>query len=445
MQGHLPNQQQRSVLYQTLAEILNPREPLYQLANQIPWEEFEQEFRGLYSDHGCPAKPIRLMVGLHILKWLYDRGDETVVADWVQNPYWQYFCGEREFQWKFPVEPSDLVHFRKRIGECGVEKILQVSVKLHGKRAQEATVVIDTTVQEKDITFPTDAKLHRKVIERCWGIAEAEELPLRQSYRRTVKRLVRTQGQRLTKRNAKLIRGARRKLRTIGGRLVRELRRKLRPEAPEAYQEQLALFERVLAQQREDKDKIYSLHEPQVYCISKGKEHKPYEFGSKVSLAMTKNSGVIIGVANMEKNVYDGGTLRAVLRSCKRLCGRLPQLALADKGFRGQKTVYGTKIVTPGKPGKDRSAAEKARYRLWFRRRAAIEPLIGHVKHDFRLGRNYLSGSIGDAMNLMLAAAAWNFKKLLRKLRFIFFYILWLLKNGKVWLLNHPQPCLIAR
>lgn len=171
MKGKSPEKGQNSFLYQGLKELLNPKEPLYQLSEKIPWEEIEKEFGKYYVNFGRPSKPIRLMVSLLLLKQMHNLGDETVVSQWVQNPYWQYFSGEREFQWKFPIEPSDLVHFRKRIGEGGVKRILKISIDLHGKSSMEGEVLVDTTVQEKNITFPTDVKLHKKIIEQCRKIA----------------------------------------------------------------------------------------------------------------------------------------------------------------------------------------------------------------------------------------------------------------------------------
>ena len=165
-------EKQGNFLYQDLLEQLNPKAPLLLLAKKLPWEMFERDFAPLYADKGHPAKPIRLMVGLLLLKQIERLSDERVVEAWVQNPYYQAFCGMEYFQWKFPCDPSELVHFRKRIGETGIEKIFQVSVALFGKKALEDDVVVDTTVQEKDITFPTDTKLRVKAMERCWKIAE---------------------------------------------------------------------------------------------------------------------------------------------------------------------------------------------------------------------------------------------------------------------------------
>lgn len=177
----------------TLKEIINPRHSLVALADEIPWHEFEKEFAGLYSNTGTPAKPIRLMVSLLIIKQLKNLEDETLIKEWVQDPYFQYFSGASEFQWEIPCAPSDLVHFRHRLGRQGIEKILEVSIRVQPARdRRRATdeICIDTTAQEKNITYPTDVKLRKKVIEKCREIARREGVELRQSYTRTVRKLM---------------------------------------------------------------------------------------------------------------------------------------------------------------------------------------------------------------------------------------------------------------
>ncbi|MFA4924298.1 MAG: IS5 family transposase [Ignavibacteriaceae bacterium] len=408
-------------MYQGLTEMLNPQDTLFQLTNKIDWAELEKEFAKYYINFGRPAKPIRLMVSLLILKQLYNLGDETVVERWVQNPYYQYFSGEKDFQWKFPVEPSDFVHFRKRIGEEGVKKILEISIRLHGKEAMEKEVVVDTTVQEKNITFPTDAKLHKKIIAQCRKIATEEGIEQRQSYKRTVKKLIMLQRFRNHPKNKKAANAAARKLKTIAGRVVRELERKLTTEEQkQKYEEKIELFNRILRQKKNDKEKVYSIHEPKTYCISKGKEHKKYEFGSKASIVTTKQSGIIVGAYSLEKNDYDGHTLPKALDQCEELRGERPRVAIVDRGYRGKSKIGETEILIPKPPKKGTSEYEKKKARARFRRRAAIEPIIGHLKTDYRLEKNYLKGVVGDSINMMLAAAAFNFKKWMRKMKNFF-------------------------
>jgi len=416
MKGKSPDTSQFNLYRQHLENLINPKHPLCKLAKRIPWDELEDHFENLYHQTGRPAKPIRLMLSLLILKQLYDLSDETIVERWVENPYFQFFSGESVFQWHFPCHPTDLVYFRKRIGEEGVEKILKVSIALHGKRAMEKEVLVDTTVQEKNITFPTDTKLYKRIIEHCVAIAEKEAIELRQSYRRTTKKLMLAQRFRRHPKNRKKARAAQRKLKTIAGRLLRELERKLPASSLGRYSEQMLIFQRILQQKKNSTNKIYSIHEPQVYCISKGKDHKKYEYGSKASIAVTKNSGIIVGAVHFSKNIYDGHTLPETLKQSTELVGRRPQVAICDRGFRGKAFVDGTKIVIPKAPGKRSTNYQKQKARKRFRRRAGIEPIIGHLKSDYRLMRNYLKGSLGDSINLMLSAAAFNFRKLLRQL-----------------------------
>ena len=399
----------------TLAEQLDQRQPMRKLADAIPWEVFDKEFGEFYSEEGRPAKPVRLMVGLLLLKQMFNVSDERVVELWVQNPYWQYFCGMKEFQWELPCDPSDLVYFRRRIGEEGVTLILGLSASMHGEKARESEVVIDTTAQEKNITYPTDTKLYRKIITRCWKLADRNEVKLRRRYSKEVRRCLMAQRWRKDPRKRKEARRGQRKLRTIAGRLVRELQRKLPEAVVESQQENFTLYRRVLNQKPHDKEKVYSLHEPQVYCMAKGKEHKKYEFGSKGSVAITKKSGVIVAAMAHEKNLYDGDTLPEVLDQAEMITDQRPEKAIVDRGYRGRKQVGDTEVLVPGKavPGQSKSQTKKMRER--FRRRAAIEPVIGHLKSDNRLMRCFLKGFVGDNLNLMLAAAAWNFRKWMRE------------------------------
>jgi transposase, IS5 family len=412
MIGKSPDRGQKHLFLANLMDFIDPRHRLCMLAEAIDWEGFEAGFAPLYSSVGCPAKPVRLMVGLLILKQVYNLADETVMEEWVSNPYFQYFCGETVFQWKFPCDPSDLVHFRHRIGEAGVEKILAASILIHGEEVLEEAVSIDTTVQEKNITFPTDTKLAVKIIKKCRKIAKAEDIELRQSYKFVVKKLLLTANSKSPK-MAKQRRRAKRQIKTIAGRLVRELRRKLSAEALERHRENIEIFEKVLAQKKDDKNKIYSLHALEVACIAKGKAHKKYEFGSKVSLSLTQKSNVIVAAVNFQGNPNDNKTLEKTLDQQERMTGVRAKKAFVDRGYKSRE-IGTTTVTAPAGNAKGKTKYEKSKLRKCFRRRAAIEPLIGHAKSDFGMDRNYLKGETGDAINAMLAATASNFKNWMR-------------------------------
>jgi IS5 family transposase len=399
---------QLQFLAPSLREMCNPKNPLWQLAEKIDWKEIEAELSPLYTDIGRPAKPIRLMVGLNLLKHMFNLGDETVIKAWVENPYYQYFTGETVFQWKFPVAPSDMVYFRKRIGEKGLERILAASIKVHGESAKEEEVIVDTTVQEKNITHPTDVKLYSRIIEHCWRIADQESIKLRQRYSRVRSKCLYLQRFRKSKVRFRDAIRAEKKLKVIAGRLSRELMRRLPKRVFAAYAEKFDIFFQIIHQKKSDHEKIYSVHEPDVHCISKGKEHKKYEFGCKVSLAVTKNSGVCVGAMSFEGNPYDGHTLPAALKQCERLTEQRPKVALVDLGYRGAKEVGGTQILYAGRVGRDLKGSAYYRMKRKLGRRASIEPRIGHLKARFRLGRNFLKGVYGDMANVILAASAMN-------------------------------------
>ena len=275
-------------LFSSLEEQLNHKHSLYMLANKINWNVFETEFSKPFNKKmGAPNKPIRLMTGLIILKHVRNVSDESVVEQFQENAYYQYFCGEQFFTTKRPCDPSELVHFRHLIGEAGMDLILKESIRVnddHDKQGPTGcgTVFLDTTVQEKNITFPTDAKLANKIIEQVQKIVDEHDIPQRQSYKRTLKEIHRDQRFRNHPKNARKARKADRKLKTIAGRLVREAERNLADRnLLDTYKEKISLYERVLKQKRNDKDKVYSLHEPEVKCIGKGKERKKYEFATR--------------------------------------------------------------------------------------------------------------------------------------------------------------------
>lgn len=416
MIGKSPHQTQRDLFQPLLIDFIDRKHELVLLANKIDWTYFEKSFASYYSNTGQPALPIRFMVGCLVLKRIYNLGDETLAQAWVMNPYMQYFCGHAHFHHHFPCDPSDFVHFRKRIGQEGISLIFKHSVNIHGKQDGKMEIS-DTTVQENNTTFPTDAKLAKKIIDKCNGIAKKLGVVQRQTYRRISKQLVRDTYNAKHPKRKKMALKAMRKLKTLAGRQLRELRAKLGNNLNELLDKELSLYDRVLAQTRAGSNKIYSLHKPFTACIAKGKAHKQYEFGSKVGLVINSKTLVVTAIDTFEGNPHDSKTIKPLLEQMKNLQGYLPEEIVYDRGGKGQTQIMGVKISTPSKPLKRDSSYQKQKKRRKFKRRAAIEPVISHLKTDHRMAQNYLHGEGSPKMNAMLAAAGWNFKKMMQKLK----------------------------
>ncbi len=416
MIGKSPNQNQGELFRPLLKDFIDMNHELVLLAEKIDWNFFEKEFAPLYSHTGCPAMPIRFMVGCMMLKHIYNFGDETLAKAWVMNPYLQYFTGAAFFEHKFPCDPSDFVHFRKRIGDSGFRKIFEYSIKMFGKKAEESLVVSDTTVQGNNTAFPTDARLYKKVIDCCNKIADTEDIPQRQTYTRTSKHLLRmTYNSNHPKRRKKAV-SAMRKLHTLAGRQVRELERLMTGDQRKMYEEELGIYNRVLSQTRHSKDKVYSIHKPLTSCIAKGKASHMYEFGQKVGMIMTAKSQIIWAIKAFEGNPHDSKTVEPLLELMVSKKLKLPDTLAYDRGGRGAKEFMGVKVITPGKPRKSDTAYERKKKRYPFRRRAGIEPVFGHLKTDHRMRDNYLSGRESASINAMLAATGWNLKKMMKDL-----------------------------
>ena len=415
-----------------LVDFIDDKHELVLLSEKIDWNYFEKEFSPLYSKTGNPSHPIRFMVGCLLLKHLYNLGDETLASAWIMNPYMQHFCGRVFFEHQFPCDPSNFVHFRKRIGEKGIEKIFSYSVRMHDAKTSTSNFVLsDTTVQENNTTFPTDAKLCKKVIDYCNKIAENEGIKQRQRYTKVSKQLVRNTYNGKHPKRAKLARKSQRQLKTIAMRLIRELERNFTAEQQEFYRESMELYTKAVTQKRNDTDKVYSLHKPFTRCIAKGKAHKQYEFGNKVGLVTTSNKGkkIILGIKAFLQTPYDGHTIEPLLEQMETGGQQLPKELVYDRGGKGKSEIKGVKISIPGVPRKTDTAYQKHTKRKKFRTRAAIEPIIGHLKTDFRLAQNYFLGETGPQINALLSATAWNMKKMMEILKEkIFFYFLNLIR-----------------
>jgi IS5 family transposase len=430
---------QRSLFSFPLEKILDPDHPLVILSSKIDWSQFDDLAAECYSDEGRPGCTTRLMIGLLYLKHAFHESDESVVERWVENPYWQFFCGFAEMQHECPVNPSSLSRWRKRVGADRLEKMLEITIQVAMtgkllKPAQITRVNVDTTVQEKAIAFPTDARLYQKMRVTLVRQAQRMGIPLRQSYRFVGKRALFKQARYAHARQMKRAARMTRKLKTYLGRVVRDIERKAGrygdPLSQQLLHQQLQLAYRLLAQTRTSKNKLYSIHAPEVECIAKGKAHKRYEFGCKASFVTTSKNNWIVGAQALHGNPYDGHTLAGAVSQAERLTGVKFQDVMCDQGYRGHDYTGTANVhVVRYIPRK----AKRAMQRL-LRRRSAIEPSIGHMKSDNRLQRNQLTGKEGDRINAVLAAAGYNFRKLLRALFCALFQ----------WLVRRAQPTPVA-
>jgi len=425
MQPKQRSSDQGDLFRSRLDQILNRQHPLFKLADSIDWSVFEREFGSLYVENvGRPGLPIRLMVALHYLKHAFNVSDENVVVQFIENGYWQYFCGFEYFQHEFPLDPTSLVKWRKRIGDKGMEKLLKVTIetaksKKYVTEEHLERVNVDTTVQEKAIAYPTDARLYHKARRILVRLAKRDGIDLRQSYERLGKRALIMQGRYSHARQAKRAKREQKRLKLYLGRVIRDIERKCQKPGP-LLATMLERAKRVFTQKRDDKNKLYSMQAPEVECIAKGKAHKKYEFGCKVSLVSTSKDNWIVGVQALHGNPYDGHTLKDALMQTEQLTGWRPGNAYCDKGYKGEpRTIRKTVIHLAHRKKK----SMKPREWDWFKRRSAIEPIIGHTKSDHRMDRNYLKGEEGDRINAILAGCGFNIRKLLRAI------LLWLFKE----------------
>ena len=411
-----------------LRDFIDLRHQLCLVADDLDWGMLEAELGKYYcDDNGCPGKPIRLMVGLLYLKSVYELSDEDVLSSLKENPYWQYFCGYVYFQKGIDLDSSSLTRFRKRIGEAGLDLLNKAILDRaidhkYLKSRQLLRVNIDTTVMSKDIKYPTDVDLYYDMLRVLVRKARSEGIELRQSYKRVSKEELLYYKRDAHRRQFKKAARHKRKLRTYLGRVTREIERKLE-EPDEEWTKLLLLSKRILSQTKDSHDKVYSVFEPHVYCVNKGKSSPKYEFGCKVAVVTTIKDSWVVGVHTMVKNEHDSKALEPALESMKVFTGHLPDYAVVDRGCRGRAMIGETEIILP-KPKRDLS--EKVFE--WVKQRSRIEAVISHLKNDHQMGRNLLKGVIGDLLNPKLSVIGWNLKKLMRKLLFVLKIILRILR-----------------
>jgi len=418
---------QQDVFRAELVRIIDPSHALVKLAKVVDWDRLDEQFGSTYCpDNGRPGVSTRLMVALHYLKYTYNFSDDDVVEGWVENPYWQYFSGMKYCEHWLPIDPSSMTRWRKRIGHAGAEELLKQTIasglKLKAvKTHQLKRVNVDTTVQEKHVRFPTDARLYDRARQRLVVHAKQRGIQLRQNYNRKSKQMLIGQSRYAHVRQMKRAKRCTRKLKTYLGRVIRDIERKC-PRPDDQLQTLLKIAKRIHQQQRHDKNKVYSVHEAHVECISKGKAHKRYEFGCKVSVAATSRGGWFVRAMAVHNNPYDGHTLKDVLEQVQRIA-KLPKHVFVNIGYRGYGYAGEVKIHVD----KRRRRTAKNLWR-WMKRCAAIESGIGHLKAEHRMDRNRLKGIAGDRLNAILSVAGMNFRKLLRAdADFLRQFFLWLL------------------
>jgi IS5 family transposase len=428
--------------------MIDLRHPLAVLAARMPWADIEASLAPAFahrdrkgrvvegadmfgptvavagagvSNAGRPRLPIRLMVALLYLKHAYNESDESLVERWAQDVYFQFFSGQVYFEPRLPCDPAQISRFRRVLGEAGVEQLLKTTIEAAVtmgavKKTEFERVIVDTTVQSKAIAHPTDSRLLEVAREKIARLAKHAGIQLKQTHEREGKTLRRKAGGYAHAKQFKRLRGVLKRQRTILGRLLREVRRKMDGVA-EAAKSQLDAWvqraERIHKQRPRDKNKLYALHAPEAECIGKGKARQPYEFGVKVSLAVTHQNGLMVGARSFPGNPYDGHTLAAQIEQTNTLLqdiGVKPTTAIVDLGYRGvDKELAPVEVIHRGK---FKSLTPKQR--TWLKRRQAIEPLIGHAKADHRMDRCWLKGAEGDALHAVLCAAGFNIRWLLR-------------------------------
>ena len=412
---------------QPLAELINLKHPLVKLAELIDWSVFETRWAALFpSRTGRPASSPRLIAGLLYLQHTFACSDEDLIWTWVENPYWQHFCGETYFQHEPPIDPSSMTRWRQRVGEEGVEWLLTETIEAarRGKVVKVKSfekIIIDTTVMEKAVAYPTDSRLLERGRQHLVKLAGTLGITLRQNYNREAPRLAAQVGRYAHAKQFRRMKATLKSLRTVVGRVWRDIDRKLdhQDEGQSAKAASiLGRVKRLLEQKPKDKNKLYSLHAPEVECISKGKARQPYEFGVKVTVATTHKEGLVVGMRSLPGNPYDGHTLPEAIEQVSILTAQKPKAVFVDKGYRGI-SVDG---VTIWRSGQKRGVTPSIRKAI--HRRSAVEPAIGHMKNEGKLRRNWLKGSLGDALNSVLCGAGHNLRMILRAIRLFYAWLL---------------------
>ncbi len=413
-----------------LCDLVAKGHDLVLLRDAIDWRRFEEVLAPAYSsDNGRPSVPVRMMAGLTFLKYMFAMSDQDVLDNWCENPYWLYFCGGEFFEHKPPTDQATMSRWRSRAGEAGakemVMEILASAVRNKvAKRKDFERVNVDTTVAEKNIRFPTDARTLDRARERV--VATGEKLGVRfsRNYARKGKTMLRKHSGYVKAKQFNRAANAVRAMKQYFGNVTDDAEKALQSIVQRNARE-MALVEqimglldmsrRLIAQDKDTpgKDKIYSVHEPQVECIAKGKVHKRYEFGVKAGYVTVSSTNWVLGAMALPGNPYDGNTLAQMLREAEEVSGVKPRHAYCDLGYRGHDYKGDCDVLVV-----NRFRKRKPRCVLrWWKRRSAIEPVIGHIKSDHYMERNMLGGERGDKINTVLSAVGFNLVKLMKGLK----------------------------
>lgn len=417
-----PSDQTYDLFRMRLENMIDLKHALVKLSQIIDWDALESEFSSLYEPHmGRPAKSIRLMASLLLLQHTHNLSDEDVVNRWRENPYWQFFSGETYFSHDLPIDPSSLTRWRKRIGKEGSEKILALTIQA-GIRTQVIRksdikrVIVDTTVQEKNIAFPRDSQLYLTALKALTQLAKDNGILLRQTYARKAKALSFQISRYAHAKQFKRMKKSLKTLKCYLGRVYRDILRQINTDlrnAPKTI-DLIEKVEKLLSQSSTSKNKLYSLHAPEVECISKGKARKAYEFGNKVSVATPLSKTFVIGINSLQGNPYDGHTLKDQLAQVSKLTGIEVGQVFADQGYKGHGIENTEVFLSRQKRGITKTLKRH------LKRRQSIEPLIGHLKVDGKMGRNTLKGVLGNEINALLSGAGFNLRTILNKIKSFF-------------------------
>jgi IS5 family transposase len=419
-------QKQERLFEEKLSTKLNPKNKLYKLRDLVNWSELEA--RALpnieIKQFGRNKKDHRVMLALSMLQAMYNGSDSFTEEELKENIYWQYFCGYEYLQQDLDVSEATIRRFRNDLGEDGyneiLKELLRIGLKVGAlKKKDLESVIIDTTVQIKNIKHPHDVYLMETAREKVVDLGKRLGIPLNETYAKTFKykmiKLWKYKEDSKARQRRKIMISLKVRL----GRLIRICQRGIEKSKLELSEEDGAILSRaknIHAQsilQKKDKDLykkenkiIYSFHAPEVECIGKGKLNKPYEFGNKVGIAVSGRGNFVLGIKSFHGNPYDGHTLDQTVVELRKLSPETSKI-FVDLGYTGHNFKEKGKVFT-AKTKKTLSNDDKKMQK----RRSAIEPIIGHLKNFGRMGRNYLKGVVGDIVNPLISAVGLNLRRI---------------------------------